>query len=63
MSSTKHLGIRIPNKIIYMYNYFSIGVDAQVALDFHKTRNSNFYIFGNRIFNKVTKMLTSKEIS
>ncbi|XP_025836280.1 diacylglycerol kinase epsilon isoform X2 [Agrilus planipennis] len=48
-----NLGIRIPSKTLYMYNYFSIGVDAQVALDFHKTRDSKFYIFGSRIFNKL----------
>lgn len=51
-----NLGIRIPTKSVYMYNYLSIGVDAQVALDFHKARDSRFYVFSNRIFNKVTKL-------
>lgn len=45
------MGIRIPNKILYMYNYLSVGVDAQVALSFHKTRES--MTFSNRMFNKV----------
>lgn len=53
ISTTKHLGLRIPTKTLYMYNYMGIGVDAQVALDFHKTRDSAFYIFGSRIFNKL----------
>uniref|UniRef100_A0A1B6C2W1 Diacylglycerol kinase n=2 Tax=Clastoptera arizonana TaxID=38151 RepID=A0A1B6C2W1_9HEMI len=38
---------------LHMYNYVSIGVDAQVTLDFHKTRESKFYIFSSRIFNKL----------
>ncbi|XP_022916830.1 diacylglycerol kinase epsilon [Onthophagus taurus] len=49
----RHLGIRLPSKSAYMYNYFSVGVDAQVALDFHRTRDSKFYLFSNRIFNKL----------
>lgn len=49
----RHLGIRFSTKILYMYNYLSIGVDAQVALDFHKTRDSPFYLFSSRIFNKL----------
>ncbi|KAL1489117.1 hypothetical protein ABEB36_014060 [Hypothenemus hampei] len=51
--TTRHLGIRIPNKTLYMYNYLSVGVDAQVALSFHKTRDSAFYIYGSRMFNKL----------
>lgn len=51
VTATKHLGLRIPNKTLYMYNYLSVGVDAQVALDFHRTRES--MSFGNRVFNKV----------
>ncbi|XP_019758983.1 diacylglycerol kinase epsilon isoform X2 [Dendroctonus ponderosae] len=51
--STRHLGIRIPNKTFYMYNYMSVGVDAQVALSFHNTRDSIFYVYGSRLFNKL----------
>lgn len=50
---SRQLGLRRANKMIYMYNYFSIGVDAQVALDFHRTRESRFYVFKNRLFNKL----------
>lgn len=53
VTSTRHLGLRIPNKTFYMYNYMSVGVDAQVALSFHKTRDSVFYVYGSRLFNKV----------
>lgn len=45
-----HLG-RIKKRL--MYNYMSVGVDAQVTLDFHRTRESAFYIISSRIFNKV----------
>lgn len=53
MISTRHLGLKLPNKTYFMYNYLSIGVDAQVALNFHKTRDSAFYVYGSRLFNKV----------
>ncbi|GLH12650.1 Diacylglycerol kinase eta [Gryllus bimaculatus] len=53
VSPTRHLGIKLSSKKIFMYNYFSIGVDAQVALDFHRTRESPFYLFSSRIFNKI----------
>lgn len=51
----RHLGLKLSNsvKTHYMYNYISVGVDAQVALNFHKTRDSPFYVYGSRIFNKV----------
>lgn len=39
---------------LFMYNYLSIGVDAQVTLDFHRARESPFYIFSSRMFNKVS---------
>lgn len=47
------LGFRASQNKMFMYNYLSIGVDAQVALNFHKTRESRFYLFSHRIFNKV----------
>ncbi|KRT80304.1 C1 domain containing protein [Oryctes borbonicus] len=53
ITSYRHLGIRMPTKSLYMYNYFSIGVDAQVALDFHRTRESRLYLFSSRVFNKL----------
>lgn len=43
----------LPHRKLQMYNYFSVGVDAQIALDFHKARDSPFYLFSNRILNKV----------
>ncbi|XP_055381713.1 diacylglycerol kinase epsilon [Condylostylus longicornis] len=42
-----------PIKTIYMYSYFSIGVDALVTYNFHKTRESKFYLLSSRIFNKL----------
>lgn len=49
-----HLG-RIKKRL--MYNYMSVGVDAQVTLDFHRTRESAFYIISSRIFNKMLYLL------
>ncbi|XP_012256504.2 diacylglycerol kinase epsilon [Athalia rosae] len=47
------LGFRGSNKDSYMYNYLSVGVDAQVTLSFHKARESCWYLFSHRIFNKL----------
>jgi len=34
-------------------NYFSVGIDAKVALQFHTTRNKNPYYFTNQTINKM----------
>ncbi|XP_043281428.1 diacylglycerol kinase epsilon [Venturia canescens] len=50
---TRSLGFRGSQQRLFMYNYMSVGVDAQVTLNFHRTRESRFYIFSHRIFNKL----------
>jgi diacylglycerol kinase (ATP) len=40
------------DKKFFMYNYFSVGVDALVTLNFHKARASAFYIVKSKIINK-----------
>ncbi|XP_034933931.1 diacylglycerol kinase epsilon [Chelonus insularis] len=47
------LGFRGSQERKFMYNYMGVGVDAQVALNFHRTRESGFYLFNRRIFNKI----------
>ncbi|KAG5311936.1 DGKE kinase, partial [Pseudoatta argentina] len=47
------LGFRGSYRNLFMYNYISVGVDAQVTLNFHRTRESRFYLFSHRIFNKL----------
>ncbi|XP_025407270.1 diacylglycerol kinase epsilon-like isoform X2 [Sipha flava] len=44
--------IKITNTIT-MYNYLGIGLDAQITLDFHRTRKSPLYLFNSTLFNKM----------
>ena len=49
----RHLRIRLPASTVYMNNYLSIGVDALVTHNFHKARESPFYLISSRIINKL----------
>ena len=49
----RHLRIRLPRTSILMNNYLSIGVDALVTYNFHKARESPFYLISSRIINKL----------
>lgn len=44
--------IKVVNTIT-MYNYLGIGLDAQITLDFHRTRKSPLYLFNSTLFNKM----------
>jgi len=49
----RHLRIRLPTSTILLNNYLSIGVDALVTFNFHKARESPFYIMPSRVINKL----------
>lgn len=52
-----------PDKEIFMYNYVSVGVDALVTYNFHKLRQSAFYIIKSKIMNKFLYFIYgSKEV-
>merc|ERR1712038_2225451 len=52
-SPFRHFGIQLPSHDFYMQNYVSIGVDALVTYNFHKARESPFYLISSRIINKL----------
>ncbi|ELP94040.1 diacylglycerol kinase, theta, putative [Entamoeba invadens IP1] len=47
------------DRTIVLNNYFSVGIDAGIALDFHQRRQANPKMFGSRIGNKVQYMFSS----
>ncbi|KAG8184445.1 hypothetical protein JTE90_026363 [Oedothorax gibbosus] len=57
MTPTRHIPITHTTKEYFMNNYASVGVDALVALNFHKTRESKFYLFGSRLINRFLYLL------
>ncbi|CAN7975751.1 unnamed protein product, partial [Ixodes persulcatus] len=53
ISPQRRLGFAPPCQEMFMTNYASVGVDALVTLNFHKTRESWLYLWKHRFFNKL----------
>eukprot|EP00118_Oscarella_pearsei_P008402 m.43061 g.43061 ORF g.43061 m.43061 type:complete len:544 (+) comp33405_c0_seq10:12-1643(+) len=49
---SRFMGLRRPAKHLVMNNYFGIGCDACVTLNFHNRRESSPELFQSRMFNK-----------
>lgn len=45
--------VPLPGSTVLMTNYLSVGVDALVTLNFHRTRESPLYLWSSRLFNKL----------
>lgn len=59
----KRLNRLHPDRQMFMYNYISVGVDALVTFNFHKVRESAFYIIKSKIMNKFLYFIYgSKEV-
>mmetsp|Transcript_168758 Transcript_168758/g.324533 ORF Transcript_168758/g.324533 Transcript_168758/m.324533 type:complete len:565 (-) Transcript_168758:107-1801(-) len=50
---------QMERKSLVMCNYFGIGVDAAVALDFHRMRERSPHLFASRFMNKLLYLRTS----
>lgn len=58
VQSLRSLPLKSNVREIFMYNYAGFGVDAQVTLNFHRTRQSSLYLFNSRLFNKVRLLIS-----